>query len=142
MCRLPLSEISSWSGRLGWVGRTLIWDPKLGAFYFGEEQKKFSAFVGSPTPSEVHSEYDTNYSSAKENSFHLGVTGKGKETKVVVIAASVNGEAEAEAAYRHLTSDYAALLKESAEYYRAYLDNTVRVDLPDRQLQSLTTGRG
>ncbi len=122
-----------WPAGLG--GTYSFWDPKLGAFYFGEEQKKFSALVGSPTPSEVHSEYDTNYSSAKENSFHLGVTSKGKETKVVVIAASVKGQAEAQAAYRHLTSDYAALLKESAEYYRAYLDNTVSVDLPDRQLQ-------
>ena len=123
-----------WPAGLG--GTYSFWDPKVGAFYFGEEQKKFSAFVGSPTSGEVHSEYDTNYSSSKENSFHLGATGKGKETKVVGIAASVNGEAEAEAAYRHLTSDYAALLKESAEYYRAYLDNTVRVELPDRQLQS------
>ncbi|HYM07557.1 MAG TPA: hypothetical protein VEU11_13440, partial [Terriglobales bacterium] len=122
-----------WPAGLG--GTYSFWDPKLGAFYFGEEQKKFSAFVGSPTPSEVHLEYDTNYSSSKENSFHLGVTSKGKETKVVVIAASVKGEAEAEAAYRHLESDYAALMKESAEYYRAYLDNTVSVDLPDRQLQ-------
>jgi glycogen debranching enzyme len=122
-----------WPAGLG--GTYSYWDPKLSAFHFGEEQKKFSAFAGSPTASEVQQEYDTNYSSAKENSFRLGVTSKGKETKVVVIAASVNGEAEAEAAYRHLTSDYSALVKESAEYYRAYLDGTVSVDLPDRQLQ-------
>ena len=107
----------------------------MNAFYFGEEQKKFSAFVGSPTAGEVHEEYDTNYSSAKENSFHLGVTSKGKETKVVVIAGSVHGQAEAEAAYHRLESNYAALLKESADYYRAYLDSTVSVELPDRQLQ-------
>ncbi len=43
--------------------------------------------------------------------------------------------AEAEATYHHLTADYAALEKESADYYRAYLDSTVSVDLPDRQLQ-------
>jgi glycogen debranching enzyme len=122
-----------WPAGLG--GTYSYWDPKLSAFYFGEEQKKFSAVVGSPTAGEVQSEYDTNYSSAKENSFHLGVTAKGKETKVVVIAASVNGQADAEAAYRHLTSDYLALAKESAEYYRSYLDNTVGVELPDRQLQ-------
>ena len=122
-----------WPAGLG--GTYSYWDPKLNAFYFGEEQKRFSALVGSPTAGEVQQEYDTNYSSAKENSFHLGVTAKGKETKVVAIAASVNGQAEAEAAYRHLTTDYAALLKESADYYRAYLDSTVRVDLPDRQLQ-------
>jgi glycogen debranching enzyme len=122
-----------WPAGLG--GTYSYWDPKLSAFYFGEEQRKFSAFTGSPTASEVQQEYDTNYSGSKENSFHLGVTSKGKAIKVVVIAASVNGEAEAEAAYRRLASDYSALLKESAEYYRAYLDNTVSVDLPDRQLQ-------
>ena len=122
-----------WPAALG--GTYSYWDPKLSAFHFGEEQKKFVAFAGSPTASEVQQEYDTNYSSTKENSFHLGVTSKGKATKVVVIAASVNGEVEAEAAYRHLTSDYLALVKESAEYYRSYLDSTVSVDLPDRQLQ-------
>ena len=122
-----------WPAALG--GTYSSWDEKLSAFYFGEEQKKFSAFVGSPTASEIHQEYDTNYSSAKESSFHLGVTSKGKETKVVVIAGSVHGQAEAEAAYHRLESNYAALLKESADYYRAYLDNTVSAELPDRLLQ-------
>jgi glycogen debranching enzyme len=122
-----------WPAALG--GTYSYWDPKLNAFHFGEEQRKFVAFAGSPTAGDVQQEYDTNYSSSKENSFHLGLTSNGKATKVVVIAGSVNGEAEAEAAYRHLASDYSALLKESAEYYREYLDNTVIVDLPDRQLQ-------
>ncbi len=122
-----------WPAALG--GTFSFWDARLNAFHFGEEQKKFFAFAGSPTASDVQEEYDTNYSSSQENSFHLGVTSKGRETKVVVIAASVKGEAEAEATYRHLTSDYSALLKDSADYYRAYLDSTVSVDLPDRQLQ-------
>ena len=83
-----------WPAALG--GTYGNWDSKLSAFYLGEEQKKFSAFVGSPTAVEVQQEYDTNYSSSEENSFHLGVTSKGKETKIVVIAASTNGRAEAE----------------------------------------------
>ncbi|MGH9548005.1 MAG: hypothetical protein ACRD3W_01470, partial [Terriglobales bacterium] len=122
-----------WPAALG--GTYSYWDPKLNAFYFGEEQKKFSAFVGSPTAGEIHEEYDTNYSSAKESSFHLGVSGKGRETKVVVIAGSVHGQAEAEAAYHRLVGNYGALLKESAEYYRAYLDGTVSVEVPDPRLQ-------
>jgi len=122
-----------WPAALG--GTYSYWDPKLSAFHFGEEQRKFVAFAGSPTASEIQQEYDTNYSSAKENSFHLGVTSKGKASKVVVIAASVNGEVEAETVYRHLASDYLSLVKGSAEYYREYLDSTVSVDLPDRQLQ-------
>ena len=122
-----------WPAALG--GTYSYWDPKLSAFHFGEEQRKFVALAGSPTASEIQQEYDTNYSSAKEDSFHLGVTSKGKATKVVVIAASVNGEVEAETVYRHLASDYLSLVKESAEYYREYLDRTISVDLPDRQLQ-------
>ncbi len=122
-----------WPAALG--GTYSYWDPKLSAFHFGEEQKKFVAFAGSPTASEIQQEYDTNYSSSKEDSFHLGVISKGKATKVVIVAASVNGEAEAEVAYRHMASGHSALLRESAEYYRAYLDSTVSVDLPDRQLQ-------
>lgn len=122
-----------WPAALG--GTYAHWDTQLSAFAFGEEQKKFFAFVGSPTASDVREEYDNNYSGAQENSFHLGATGRGTQTKVVVIAASVKDEAEAEAAYHHLATDYPALLKESADYYRAYLGKTVRVDLPDRQLQ-------
>ena len=122
-----------WPAGLG--GTYGYWEPRLNAFYFGEEQRKFSAFVGSPTASGVQQEYDTNYSSSKEDSFHLGVTIKGRDTKIVVVAASTNGAAEAEATYHHLTADYAALEKESADYYKAYLNRTVSVDLPDRQLQ-------
>jgi glycogen debranching enzyme len=122
-----------WPAALG--GTYGYWDPKVSAFYFGEEQKKFSAFVGSPTAADVQSEYDTNYSSSKQNSFRLGVTSRGRETKIVVVAASTNSLAEAQATYRHLVADYVALEKESADYYRAYLDTTVSVDLPNRQLQ-------
>jgi glycogen debranching enzyme len=122
-----------WPAALG--GTYGHWEPKLNAFYFGEEQKKFSALVGSPSASDVREEYDTNYSSSTENSFRLGVTSKGKDTKLVVIAASMNSRAEAEATYRHLATDYAALETESADYYRAYMDRTLSVELPDRQLQ-------
>ena len=122
-----------WPAGLG--GTYGYWDAKLNAFYFGEEQKKFSAFVGSPSAGEVREEYDTNYSSSKENSFHLGVTAKGKSTKIIALAASTNGMTQAEATYHHLINNYAALEKESVEYYRAYLDNTVKVEIPDRLLQ-------
>jgi len=122
-----------WPAALG--GTYSNWDPNARAFYFGEEQKKFSAFVGSPTAGDVRQEYDTNYSSSKESSFDLGVTSKGKDRMIVVIAASTNGRSEAEATYHHLVADYDALRKESADYYRRYLDSTVGANLPDRQLQ-------
>jgi glycogen debranching enzyme len=122
-----------WPAALG--GTYSFWDPKLNAFHFGEEQKKFFALAGSPTAENVQPEYDTNYSVSRENSFDLGVTTKGKDTKIVVIAASMADLATVETTYQHLATAYAALRKESAEYYRAYLDETLNVDLPDRALQ-------
>jgi len=111
------------------------WIAEERAFYFGEEQRKFAALVGSPTAGEPQQEYQTNYSEAQESSFRLGVTAKGKERKLIVIAGSMEGQAAAEKTYRHLTWDYADLLKESAEYYRTYLVQTVSLDLPDAQIQ-------
>jgi glycogen debranching enzyme len=111
------------------------WDRDHRAFYFGEEQKKFAAFLGSPTAEETKEEFDTNYSSERESSFRLGVTEKGRDSKVIVLAASVQGRSDAEETYQRLTSDYSQLLQQSADYYRNYLAQTVSVDLPDEELQ-------
>ena len=97
------------------------WDRDRHAFYFGEETKTFSAFFGSPTGVETQEEFDTNYSSARENSFRLGRTEKGHDTKLLVLAASVHGRPDAEEIYDRLATDYEKLLKESADYYRDYL---------------------
>jgi glycogen debranching enzyme len=122
-----------WPAALG--ATYLDWNAQRHAFYFGEEQRKFVAFVGSPTAVEPRSEFQTNYSESQESSFRLGPTTKGKESKLIVIAGSLEGRPAAEKAYQHLTSDSAQLLKESAEYYQAYLEKTVKLDLPDEQLQ-------
>src|SRR2546427_7316364 len=122
-----------WPAALG--GTYLNWDKHLHAFYFGEEQKKFAAFVGSPTAGEVQQEYATNYSESQENSIDLGVISKGKDTRLIVIAASMNGRAEAESTYQRLLSSFAVKEREAADYYRSYLAHTVRLDLPDSQLQ-------
>src|SRR5207247_492329 len=96
-----------WPAGLG--GTYLNWDKTLHAFYFGEEQKKFAAVVGSPTAGEVQQEYATNYSESHENSIDLGVISKGKDTRLIVIAASMNGRAEAESTYKRLLSTLAAI---------------------------------
>jgi len=122
-----------WPAALG--ATYLDWAAAQHAFYFGEEQRKFSALVGSPTATEAHPEFQTNYSESQESSFRLGPTAKGKERKLIVIAGSMEGRAAAEKTYQHLTGAYADLLRESAEYYRDYLGKTVIVELPDGQLQ-------
>lgn len=122
-----------WPAALG--ATYLDWDAEQHAFYFGEEQKKFSALVGSPTTAGHSAEYQSNYSESTESSIRLGVTAKGQETKVIVIAASMEGRAGAEKVYQHLTADYPGLLKDSAKYYQDYLQRTVGVELPDAQMQ-------
>jgi glycogen debranching enzyme len=122
-----------WPAALG--GTFLYWDPTLHAFHLGEEQKKYVALVGSPTAAESHIEYSTNYSSSRDNSFRLGVTSKGTDTKTIVIAASTESQADAEKTYRRMESGYSDLLQESTGYYRNYLARTVQLELPDPQLQ-------
>ena len=122
-----------WPAAVG--GTYLNWDPNLHAFALGEEQKKFAALVGSPSAALSGEEFATNYASSSENSFFLGTTAKGKDTKVVVIAASVNGAKEAEDSYRRLSSTYPELRRTSSDYYKQYLNETVKVVLPDAQLQ-------
>ena len=121
-----------WPAGLG--GTYLNWNPDLRAFALGEEQKKFAALVGSPTAALSGEEYSTNYSSSSQSSFLLGPTAKGGDTKVVVIAASVNGGKEAENSYRRLAT-YRELRRTSSDFYKQYLNETVRVVVPDAQLQ-------
>jgi GH15 family glucan-1,4-alpha-glucosidase len=118
------------------LGATYIgWDAGLKAFAFGEEQRKFAAIVGSPEAAFGEEEFQTNYSELQENSFRLGAIAKGKASQIIVIAGSMTGRADAESTYRRLTSGYGDLLRESADYYRKYLGQTVSVELPDEQLQ-------
>jgi len=122
-----------WPAALG--GTYVNWEPDLRAFYFGEEQKKFSAFVGSPTAADMRLEYQTNYSASEESSFRLGTTRQERETKQIVIAASLNGRDEAESSYKRSASNYSSLMKSAEEYYATYLNHTVSLELPDSQLQ-------
>jgi len=111
------------------------WDPKLRAFLFGEEQKKFWALVGSPTAQNQRLEYQTNYSSSDEDSFDLGATSHRKEPRIIVLAGSAHGVTEVEATYQALSANYAMLMRQSTEYYQAYLQRTVNLELPDTELQ-------
>jgi len=122
-----------WPAALG--GTYLNWDAKEHAFAFGEETKKYVALVGSPAAGDPHEAYETNYSSSDENSMRLGVSPKGKDTKELVIAASVTGIADAIKRYEHLKNSYSDAIRDSAQYYQNYLDRTVSLGLPDSKLQ-------
>lgn len=122
-----------WPAALG--GTYLNWEPSLHAFYFGEEQRKYAAILGSPTGDVSETEYQTNYSSSQESVLRLGRTSRGKETKIIALAASVHGRTEAETTYRNLLANYVSMEEQSAAYYRDYLSHTVGLEIPDRQLE-------
>jgi glycogen debranching enzyme len=121
-----------WPAAIG--GTYVDWDANRRAFVFGEETRKLAAIVGSPTAQDPHQAYETNYSSSSENSLRLGVTQKGHETRVLVIAGSLTGIEDASKTYQHLSTSFAELLRDSANYYRNYLAQTVNLELPDSAL--------
>lgn len=122
-----------WPAAVG--GTFLFWDESQHAFVFGEEQKKFSALVGSPSTAAPSLAYQTNFSASEENSMRLGVISKGRATKAIFVAASTHGFADAQATYQRLATVYPDLLRESAQYYRDYLSRTMNLTVPDAQIQ-------
>ena len=120
----------------GAIGGTYIENlPGGHGFLFGEESRRFAGMIGSPTGGSLREEYQTNYSDAVESSFRLGSIAKGKDRRVVVLAASTQGREDAAKTYQKLAASYPQLLEESAEYYRGYLNQTVNLEIPDRELQ-------
>ena len=136
---LELEAVFERDFQLEWpaaIGGTYInWDSNLHAFYFGEEQKRYAAFLGSPSATDPRLEYFTNYSTTRNSSFKLGIT-KGTDTKIIALAASMQGPADAQSTFQRLLTSYPELLKKSAEYYHTYLAQTINLELPDAQLQT------
>jgi glycogen debranching enzyme len=111
------------------------WDSAQHAFLLSEDQKTYAALVGSPTATPTLQELNTNNTTSAFSGFRLGATQRGKDSKLIVMAASVNGLADAQASYKKLTEQGDALETDSAQYYKDYLQRTVSVEVPDAQLQ-------
>jgi glycogen debranching enzyme len=123
-----------WPAAFGGAGGD--WDPALRAFRFADESRKFEAIVGSPTGVEGSEEQSTNYYASEYDSIFLGPTAKGPDTKLLVIAAAFDDKGSLPQFYHHLAADYPSLLRISASYYSDYLDRTISLDLPDKQIEN------
>lgn len=127
-----------WPGALS--GVYSYWDPLIHGFIFQDELDKYRAIVGSPTAVLTSEEYWTNYAASRDNSFRLGVTEKGRETKRIVIAAAAAGDpsasADAQTTYSKLTTRASSLLREASDDYLQYLQRTIRLSIPDKQIQT------
>jgi hypothetical protein len=123
-----------WPASLAGVNQD--WDASLRAFRFTEESGRFEGIVGSPTATKLSEEHSTNYFASAQDSFLLGLTPKGHDTKLVVLAATFDGGQPLAELYQHLAKDFPGLLSASAAYYRDALNRSVRLELPDKQLQA------
>lgn len=122
-----------WPAAIG--GSYMSWDETLRAFVMSEERRRFFAAVGSPSAADPKEEYFTSDSSHPRSSFRLGRTDKPREVRIVILAASFESKEDLQKTYRNLASNYQRLREEAGEYYRHYLNQTVRLKLPDPELQ-------
>lgn len=122
-----------WPAALG--GQDQEWVPGLKAFRFSEPAGRFAALVGSPDAAEARGEAFTNQASNLEDTLRLASVAPGRASRTLVLAASCQGDADAEAVYRRLAADPAGFQARAAAWYAQRLDETVALDLPDPRLQ-------
>jgi glycogen debranching enzyme len=126
----------AWMWPAGLGAGYVEWDSTRQVFNFGEEEHRFYAVAGSPDASDMRQAYSTNYSSATTDGFQFGQAVKGSATYHFVMAASFKEKAAATDLYQKLLTQNLQLQQEAKEYYKHYLDSTVSVSLPDRDLQT------
>lgn len=122
-----------WPAALG--GSYAAWDYTLHAFSYADDLNHYSAFVGSPEATDPMLDYETPSAESNESSFRLGAFKIGRESKSILIAGSTTGHDDAFHTYQRLAADHGELLHDAQKYYADYLNRTVALDLPDKDLQ-------
>ena len=134
-----------WPAVLG--AASLDWNPDRRAFLLrrtpqqnqdqNDERSEISmtAWIGSPAATDAKSGDRAGDSSSGESSFLLGTTPRGRDKKLVVIAASLDGPPDAAATYDRLIRDTDKLAKEAETYYADYLRHTLNISVPDAEIQ-------
>ena len=111
------------------------WDAGLKAFRFGSDRHAFFAIAGAAGASPVTTTYSANYSAEHTAVISFGPAAKGSTTYRFAMAASFENQQQADATYHKLFVADSTLAQEAREYYAHYLDSTVKLSLPDRNLQ-------
>jgi glycogen debranching enzyme len=113
----------------------LNWDSAARAFIFSAQNRPYATFVGSPTARDPQVAKDHDIPASRDSSLFLGVTQRGKEKRLVCIAASLQGRDAAAEIYDRLLRGSNALMLEAANYYRDYLHRTLNIDVPDAEIR-------
>jgi glycogen debranching enzyme len=137
----PVAVEASFTPDVAWVWPAAVgdaysqWDGKLNAFRFSNDHHKFWAIAGAANSSALLTTYSANYSSGSSDLLSFGPPAKGRKLYHFVMTASFESQQQAEASYQKMLGDDSALLQQSREHYAHYLDNTVQLSLPDKDLQ-------
>ena len=111
------------------------WDSQLKAFRFSNDHHIFWAVAGAANDSALLTTYSANYSAGHSDRFTFGPATKGHATYRFVMAASFENQKTADDLYRKLLAANSSIVQQARDYYSHYLDNTVQLTLPDRNLQ-------
>ena len=111
------------------------WDSQLKAFRFSNDHHVFWAIAGAVNDNALLTTYSANYSSGNTDAFSFGPPIKGRATYRFVMAASFENQQAADDLYHKLLVADISVDRQARDYYSHYLDSTVQLTLPDRDLQ-------
>ena len=130
-----------WPAAMG--AASLAWNADRRAFLLRARDRNDAAWIGSPTATDAKSGDRmgdrvidrAGDSSSGESSFLLGTTPRGRDKKLVVIGASLDGPEDAAAIYDRMVRDTDKLAREAETYYADYLRHTLSIKVPDAAIQ-------
>ena len=137
----PVSVEAEFTPDVAWMWPAAVgdaynqWDAKLKAFRFSNDHHVFWGIAGSKDASAEVTTYSANYSAGHVDEFSFGPPAKGHNKYRFVMVGSFENQKQADTRYSKLLAADDSSMLQASEHYRQYLDSTVQLALPDKQLQ-------
>ena len=137
----PVAVEASFTPDVAWMWPASVgdafsqWDAQLRAFRFSNDHHVFWAVAGAANANALLTTYSANYSANHTDVFSFGPATKGHKVYRFVMTASFDSQKQADEQYGKLIAADSSLMGQARDYYARYLDNTVQLSLPDKQLQ-------
>ncbi len=137
----PVAVEASFTPDVAWMWPAAVgdaysqWDGQRKAFRFSNDHHVFWAVAGAANASALLTTYSANYSANQTDVFSFGPAAKGHNVYRLVMTASFESQKQADDLYGKLLAADSSLVGSARDYYAQYLDNTVQLSLPDKQLQ-------
>ena len=137
----PVSVEASFVPDVAWMWPASVgdayseWDAQLKAFRFSNDHHVFWAVAGAAADSALLTTYSANYSASQTTALSFGPPAKGQKVYRFVMTASFENQKQADDLYYQLLAADSSMVQRARDYYAAYLNDTVQLSLPDKQLQ-------